>query len=204
MQTTRIVITDMSQTLQRHNQTLHAVAPEMILHRRLRADKTAQRRKRRRIAALAKAGDIAGFSGDMGHVVGAGADIFCRDIATAEPLQRLTQGFKQRRGFIRFGIAENNAFAAAQRQSGHGIFIGHAARQTQHVIDCRSLVGIVPHAAAAHGRTEAGIVNGNDGFQAGFGFGYENHLLVIVEIGFVKNECRHADGSAHCATSQVG
>src|SRR5690606_6910056 len=107
-----------------------------------------------RIAAEAGVGggrdadDVGGFRGDQFHVVDAGAAVFGGDVAAAERFDGAAHGAHQGFGFLRVRVADDNAFAAAQRQAGHRVFIGHAARQAQHVADGVLFGSVGEHAAA--------------------------------------------------------
>ncbi len=204
MQAARVVVTDIAESLHCNRQAFQRIASQVMLDCGLRADKTTQCGERRRIAAGAEAGDVFGLGGDMRHVGRAGADVFRRDVTAAQAFQGFAHGFEQGGCLGGFRIADNHAFAAADRQAGNRILVGHAARQAQHIVDGDGFAGVVPHAAATHGRAEVGVVDSDDAFEAGFFFGNEDHLFVVVEIQFIKNEGTHAFGSVRIAFTRPG
>jgi hypothetical protein len=68
-------------------------------------------------------------------------------------------------------------------RSGQRGFVGHAARQAQHVAHGFVVTGVGPHPATAQRRAERGVVDGDNRVQARCLVVAEDHLFVVIEIG---------------------
>ncbi|MCY1544389.1 hypothetical protein D9M68_802680 [compost metagenome] len=94
------------------------------------------------------------------------------------------------------GVADDHGLATAQRQVGQGRLVGHATGQAQDIAQGLFVVHVGPHAAAAQGRAEVAVVNGDDGLEAGCLVVAEDHLLVIIELDMVEDG--HGCSSIRC------
>ena len=103
-----------------------------------------------------QAGHIAGGLAGVGQIRGRDADVLGRPVFAADILDRPAQGLEQGRRLLGAGIADDHRLAAAQLQVGHGVLVGHGARQAQGVDHRRLGRGERPHAAAAGGRAAGG------------------------------------------------
>src|SRR5690625_3262728 len=130
---------------------------------------------------------VAGFLEDIFHVVDVDADILGGDVAAVERFNELAHGAEQRFGLVLTGVADDDGLAAAQVEAGYGRLVGHALGQAQNVFQRFLLAGIGPHAHAAQGGPQRGVVNGNDGLEPGVLVVAEDDLLVLAGVhGFKK------------------
>ena len=183
--------TDLADALDGHAQALEVVAAEAVTHRRADADEHPVGGGWRGIAvaaaaveglALTGAGHVAGALGHDLHLGHAGAGVGRGDVAPAELVDEVAHGLEQRLALAAARVADDHRLAAAQRQARQRGLVGHAARQAQHVAQGLLVAGVVPHAAAAEGRAEGGVVHGDDGLEAAGRVVAEDHLLVVVEV----------------------
>ncbi len=168
-------------------QALEVGAAEAKFDRRPEAAKYAIGGDRRRIAAAAlacrEAHDVAGLASDLVHVGNRRADILGDDIAAAEIFHEAPESVKQGFAFVAFRIADDHALSAARRQLRQRVLVAHRARQAEHVGDGLGFTVVGPHAAAAKGRAERGIVNGDDCAKPAFGVGAKDDFFVPVKRG---------------------
>src|ERR1051326_4979995 len=107
-----------------------------------------------------------------------------------EPCQRP----QPRLALIAPGIADNNTFASAIRDATRRAFIGHAARQSQHILDSIRLTLVRPHAYSPGSRAKCSIMDGDDGAQSQRFFLAEEEVFVIIRAHAVKNKALHRGG----------
>ena len=118
------------------------------------------------------------FAVHVFHVVDVDADVFGRDVTAVQRVDETAERAEQGFGLVLGRIADDHRLAAAQVQARHRVLVGHAARQPQHVVQ-RFLVGPVrPHPQAAQRRAQHGVVDRDDGLQAGVLALTEHDLLV--------------------------
>jgi hypothetical protein len=159
-----------------------------VTRRRLDALVDAVGGGRGRLAALVHLpGGIGRDLAHRGHVAHRGADIVGGDVAAAERMNETGHRRDQGRGLVPRRIADDDRLAAAEGQPGQRRLVGHAARQPQHVAQRLVLGGVGKHPAAAEGRAQPGVVDGDDGPQPAGRIVAENHLFVIDEIDRAKH-----------------
>ncbi|MNE03299.1 hypothetical protein D3C80_957950 [compost metagenome] len=189
---------DLADALDRYLQTPEVVAAEAVAHRGLQADEHPVGGGRRRIAveAFARlgAGHVAGAPGHQLHLGHPGAGVGGADVAPAEAVDQRAHRLEQRRALAAVRVADDHRLAAAQWQVGQRRLVGHAARQAQHVAQRFLVAGVGPHAAAAEGRTQGGVVDGDDGLEAAGLVVAEDDLLVLVELAVGKHGHRGTSG----------
>jgi hypothetical protein len=112
--------------------------------------------------------DITGGLARVHQVGGRDAHVFGRPVLARDVLDRATEGLEQRWRLLGAGIADDHGLAAPQVQVGHGVLVGHGAREPQSVLERRLGGRERPHAAAAGGGPSGGGMHGDDAFQAGF------------------------------------
>ena len=120
---------------------------------------------------------------EVGH---AGARVFRCNVLPTETFQMPPHGFQKGFGFVFARVANDHRFATAQVQVGQGGFVGHAAGKPQHIAQGFFVRGIGKHPAAAQGRAAGGVMNGNNGFQAGFRITEKRQMFVVVELGMTE------------------
>ncbi|MCY1533494.1 hypothetical protein D9M68_688230 [compost metagenome] len=181
----------LADALDGHAQAGEVVAAEAVLHRHADTDEGAIGGRRRRVAiagaaaqgfAGAGAGHVAAALGHDAHFGDAGAGVGGGDVAAAQAVDEIAHGLEQRLALVAMRVADDHGLAAAQRQVGQGRLVGHAAGQAQHITQRLFVIQVGPHAAAAQGRAEVAVVDGDDGLEAGRLVVAEDHLLVIVEL----------------------
>src|SRR4051812_41452111 len=133
-----------------------------------------------------QAGDEARLLRDAFHVRGGGADVFGRDVETAERVDESTEGLEELRR-LATGVADDDRLAAAERQVGHGVLEAHAAREPERIRDRFIRAGVRPHAATAGGRAQRGGVDGDDGAQRRGAVIPEGDDLVAVELPILED-----------------
>jgi hypothetical protein len=116
------------------------------------------------------------------------------DIAPAEAVDEIAHGLEQRLALAGVRVADDHRLAATQRQARQGRLVGHAARQAQHIAQRLLVRGVVPHAAAAQGRAEGTVVDGDDGFQAAGLVVAVDHLFVLIEVDVGEDGHRVTSG----------
>src|SRR5690625_2879891 len=163
----------------------------LVLQGRHDALQGAEGGERRRVAGTAvdlmHAGDVFGLAVHVFHVVDVDADILGGDVAAVERVDVTAEGTEQCLGLVRRRVADDHRLAAAQVQAGHRVLVGHAARQAQHVVE-RLLLGLVgPHAQTAQGWAEDGVMDGDDGCQAGILVLAEHHFLVVGDSNGIED-----------------
>ena len=93
--------------------------------------------------------DVVGLHVDEVHVRRARADVFGRDVAAAEALDEAAVRAEDHLAIGRLVVADDDRLAAAEVQAGHGVLVGHAAREAQRVDDRLLVGGVIPEARAA-------------------------------------------------------
>jgi hypothetical protein len=176
-------------------QALEVRATEHDLDRGLDAAAHAQGRERRRIAraaqALGHAQDVLGHAADDVHVGGRGARVLAGDVATAQAIDEATERLHEHApvGDRTLGVAPDDRLAAAVGQAGQRGLVGHAARQAHDVQD-RFVARVVrEHARAAHGRTQAGVVDGHGRAKV--------RLLIVEHVHLARTHLRRDLEYAH-------
>src|SRR6185295_10585845 len=89
------------------------------------------------------------------------ADIFGRDVTSAERVDETAVRAKDRLAIDAATIAKHDGFPAAEWQTGERILVSHAPRQAQQIMNDCLVVRIAPKAGAANRRTEFRAVNGD-------------------------------------------
>ena len=143
---------------------------------------------------LMHARDVFRFAVDIFHVVDIDANVFCRDVTAAERIDELTEGAEQRFGLVLGRITDDDCLTAADVEASNGVFVSHAAAQTQNVIQRLSFRLVRPHARATQRRTQHRIVDGDDRLQSRVLVMAKNNLFVTSRIERFKNH----DFSAVC------
>ncbi len=78
-----------------------------------------------------------------------------------------------------FGIADDDGLPSTQVQPGQRRLVGHPTGKAEGVLDGLPVGLIVPEPGAAQGRTQGGVVDGNDPFVPDAGLVPEHELLVL-------------------------
>ncbi len=142
----------------------------------------AQRGEAGRFATAAEqlrhADDVACFLANEFHVLGVGAHILARDVAAAERLNETTERAKQRFALVRFGIADEHAFGAAEIEAGDRGLVSHVGGVLEHIAHRIRFIRVRPHAQAAERRAQRGVVNRDHAAQAALAMMKEHYLLV--------------------------
>ncbi|MNJ56071.1 hypothetical protein D3C77_516000 [compost metagenome] len=112
---------------------------------------------------------MAAALGHDAHFGDAGAGVGGGDVAAAQAVDEISHGLEQRLALVAMGVADDHGLATAQRQVGQGRLVGHATGQAQDIAQGLFVVHVGPHAAAAQGRAEVAVVNGDDGLESGDG-----------------------------------
>ena len=181
-------IADMAEALDGNGAARQRIGAGGMLQRRLDADKDAECGIGRGVAQPSRSGSesMPGAPGDDFHVIRGDANVLGRNITAAESLDLAAERLQQRCGLVFPGIAEDHRLAAAKRQAGKGVLVGHAFRQPQHVGKRLVRVGIVPHPATAERRTEARVVDRDDAEEAAGRIMTEYHVLVAGKLRVVE------------------
>ncbi|MNC28277.1 hypothetical protein D3C75_764760 [compost metagenome] len=158
-------VADVAEALHGDAQALEVGAAQTRLGSGADAGEHAEGGVRRRVAALGGTGDVAGVAGDAVHVGAGGAAVHRGDVAAAELVDETTEGLEQRLAAGQLRRADDHRLAAAEGQAGQRGLVAHAAGQAHGVARRALLVGIGQIATAAEGRTEVGVVNGDDRAQ---------------------------------------
>jgi hypothetical protein len=141
---------------------------------------------RRRVArgggVAFQAGDILGGAAGGDQVGRRDADVLGRPVLAGQAVDGAAEGLEQLRRLLAAGVANDHGLAAAEVQVCHGVLVRHALRQPQGVGHSSVGAGIVPHAAAASGRTARGGVDGDNRLQAGFFVKERVYAFVSLEI----------------------
>ena len=161
------------------------VADSGLLDRGPHAAEDAPRRHRRGIAGAAlldrEAGDVARLARDDLGVGGRRADVLGRQVAAAERLDEPPQRPEQELALLRARIADDHRLAAAEREPGRRVLVGHPPRQAQDVGQ-RRLVGVVrPHPDAAERGAERRVVHRDQSAEPRLGLVADHDLLVLGE-----------------------
>src|SRR6267143_1348968 len=130
---------------------------------------------------------IARHARHAGHVDDRRADVFGRDVASAERVNEAAEGLEQLRCLCLARLADDDGLAAAERHAGQRILVAHATRQAQDIGNRLRAGGVRPHAAAAGRRAPRGGMNGDDRAQPGRGVVPEDDQLVAVEFAHVED-----------------
>src|SRR5205814_5286481 len=130
---------------------------------RLNGAEDAVRRDRRRVAGPAgQPADVIRFHVDVVHVGRTRADVLRRDVAAAEALDEAPMRAEDHFAKRRFVVADDDRLTAAEIQTGDGVLVGHATRETQRVDDRLFVRAVAPEARSAERGTEDGAMNGDD------------------------------------------
>ena len=157
------VVADVAAALESDRLVREIVRAPTLLGRRLDRAEHTVRRDRRRIARTAgEAADVVGLHVHVVHVRRARADVFRRDVATAEAFDETSVRAEDHFAVGRLVVADDHRLAAAEIETGDRVLVRHAARETQRVDDRFLVGGIVPKARAAERRSENRAVNGDD------------------------------------------
>ena len=113
----------------------------------------------RRFRGRRRVGRLLPHHGKVGE---ADADIVGDDVLAVHALHHAAHGPEQLGRFLAGRVPEDHRLAAAIGQVADRRLVGHAAREAQHVGQGFALVRVGPHAAAAEGGPEHGIVNCDD------------------------------------------
>ena len=141
----------------------------------------------------ARTGAVLRQTGDEGrlavhdlHVVHGNPHVLSRDVPPLQGIDRAAECFEERPGLGRMLRGEYHRLAAAERQSRHGIFVGHAPRQAQRVGERSIVAGVSPAPAASRSGTQCGRVNGDDRLEAGGRLIEKVDRVVMIELGMVE------------------
>ncbi|MBL0029242.1 MAG: hypothetical protein IPO95_09290 [Rhodanobacteraceae bacterium] len=164
----------------------HVFVAELGVQRRHQALQGAVGGERRGVARaamdLVHAGNEIGLLEHPFHVVDVDADVFGRDVAAVQRVDEAAEGAEQRFRLVLGRITDDHALAAAEVQARDRGFVGHAARQAQHIVQ-GVLLGLVrPHAQSAQRRAEHGVVDRDDRLETG--------VLVVAEDDFLVTRGR--------------
>ena len=189
-QQARQAIAHVAQALHRHPQAGEIAPARTMLERGPDRHENPLSRIRRRIPAVfrsADAGNVRRHRPHTAQILYRGSRILSGDIAPAERIDKTPHRAQQGGRFGRAGIADDHRFATALGQAGQSRFVGHHARQAQHVVERGVIAGIGVHATAADAGSERRIVHGDNRAQTAGAVRAENELLVIVEGDGVKH-----------------
>ena len=139
-----------------------------FLHRRPNAEEYAERRPRRRIAAgalpfLRQTRDVLRLLANDAHVVDRDADVLGGDVGAVQALNVPAELAELLRGSGPIVGGENDGFAAAEREAGNRILIGHSPGEAKHVGQRVRARRVLPAPAATGGGAQGRRMHGNDG-----------------------------------------
>ena len=144
----------------------------------------------RRVAAAAvdpvDADHAVGLLVDVVHVVDGGADVLGGDVASAERADEAPEGAEQSLALVPGGIADQHCLAAAQVQPRHRRLVGHAARQSQHVLHGLVVARVRPHPKPAKRRPERRVMDRDNGLQTAVLVLEEHNLLVAHAVELLE------------------
>ena len=121
-------------------------------------------------------------------IIGVGIYVLGGDVAAAQTFDGLGKGLEHGLGLLR-GIGNDNALAAAVRQTGDRVLVGHTAGKTQNVKQS-SVVGFIRiQTAAADGGTQIGVVDSDNGLQTGLFVVDKQHFFMTIVAHFYQ--CIH-------------
>ena len=83
------------------------------------------------------------------HVRRARADVLGGDVTPAEALDKTSVRAEQKLTTRRLIVANDDGLAAAQIETGNGVLVGHAPRQTQRIDDRVVIAGVAPESRTA-------------------------------------------------------
>ena len=173
---------DLAEALHRHGLAAQSAVTPHLLGAGFHPHVQAQAGHYGGVAAAAQgqgqAGDVPGFLPHVLEVAASGADVGGGQVASSQGVHESPVGAHQGLRFVAVGVADDDALAAAQVQAGCGRLVGHGLGQAQGVGQGLGLALVGPHPGAAAGRAEGGVVDGDDGLEAGAGVGEHRHLLV--------------------------
>src|SRR5690606_32592280 len=88
-------------------------------------------------------------------------------------------------------VADHNRLPTAQVQAGHGVLVGHAARQAERVHDGGFIRLIAPESRTAQRWTERGVVDRDDP-PVPAGLVVPDHELLVTHLGDLLEELHDA------------
>jgi len=149
--------------------------------------------KRRRIAARGRtartADDVGTVAPHRVHVGDRHADVLAGQEQAPQAVQGLGVRPPKRRRLVARRIADDHRLAAAPVQADDGVLVGHAPRQAQRIADRRVRIGVAPEPRTTQGRTEPGVVYGDDSRQARCIVVGEGDVLVGIEVTMMETHC---------------
>ncbi len=160
---------DRAGALDRHLPALARVVAELPAERRADAEEDAVGGVRRRVAAAAvlalEARHVLRRAADDLEVLDRRVDVLGGDVLAAERVDEPAHRQVERLGLHLLRVAEDHRLATAEPGLRDRRLEGHAACQALHVEQRLLLGGIGPHAQAAQGGTQGGVVHGDDRVQ---------------------------------------
>src|ERR1700687_3487483 len=135
--------------------SLETVGAPFPVCRRLHRAKYAVRGNGRRIAGLSgEAGDVRRLHVHEGHVLRAGAHVFCRYVAAAKTLDETTVGAEDPLAIHGLVVADDDGLAAAKVKSCDGVLVRHSPRKSECIRDRFLVAGVLPEPRPAEGWPE--------------------------------------------------
>ena len=135
---------------------------------------------------LGQTGGVGGLLAHLDDVIDNGAHVLGGEEPAAQGVDEAAVGAEQRLGLVGAGVADDERLAAAEVESGEGGLVGHGAGEPQHVDDGLLLGGEGPHACAAAGGAERGVVDADERPQARLLVGVHRELFVVVLVHVVE------------------
>ena len=124
---------------------------------------------------------MGGLAADDVHVGLGRADVLGRDVPPRERFDEPAVGAEKGLRLGRARVADDHRLAATEVEPGRGRLVGHALRETEHVLECGVLGLVRVEAGAAERGPESGGVDGDDRPQAALAVMAIDDLLVVVD-----------------------
>src|SRR5256714_11945707 len=115
---------------------------------------------------------------DVVHVLRARANILGGDVAAAKTFYETTVSAEDLLTVFGFVVADDDRLATAQMQTGDGVLVGHAARESERVGDCLLVGGVLPESGPAERRAELRAMDGENSLVADGGVAAHHDFLV--------------------------
>jgi hypothetical protein len=165
--------------LDRDRLALETVRAPFPVRRRLHRAKDTVRRHGRGIAGFSRqASDVLRLHLYVGHVLGARAHVFGRDVAPAEDLNETTVSTEDLLTVLCLVVADNDRLAAAQKKSRHGVLVRHAARKSERIGNRLFVGGVLPESGSAESGSEFRTVNRENASVSNRGIAAHHDFLV--------------------------
>ena len=154
-----------------------------------RAEHAARRHGRRITRSVRQSGHVLRLHVHEVHVGRAGANIFGRDVATAERIHEPAVCAEEHLALGRAAIPDDHRLAATEVEPCDGVLVRHAAREAQRVDDRLFVIRILPEARAAEGGTERRVMDRDDAaIPARFVVAHDDLLVAHFGHGVEQGE----------------